>query len=152
MDVPRLSTSQVSLNWQMSPPTNGLSTTFSLNRPPSLAKAVIDRFKELRRQSYVTANPDLKFCPHPSCTETISCSGGRGSSLLTEVPVVTCAQSHSFCFGCGFDSDHRPLICPLISSWIKNAREDAGTSQWIKANTRSCPKCRNNIEKNGGCK
>ncbi|KAJ3476707.1 hypothetical protein NLI96_g10972 [Meripilus lineatus] len=108
-------------------------------------------FKELRRQSYVTAIPDLKFCPHPGCTETVSCTGGRGSSLLTEVPIVRCGQSHPFCFGCGFDSDHRPLICPLISSWLKSAREDAGTSQWIKANTRSCPKCKNNIEKNGGC-
>jgi ariadne-1 len=34
---------------------------------------------------------------------------------------------------------------------LKNAREDAGTSQWIKANTRECPKCHGAIEKGGGC-
>ncbi|TCD67993.1 hypothetical protein EIP91_011662 [Steccherinum ochraceum] len=110
-----------------------------------------ERFKELIRRSYVSANTNLRYCPHPSCTETVSCAGGRGESLLTEVPIVRCGKEHSFCFGCGLDSDHRPLICKLIDVWVKNAREDAGTTQWMKANTKQCPKCGNNIEKNGGC-
>lgn len=122
---------------------------------PFIAKVVDEacctRYKELLRQSFLIANSNLRFCPHPSCTETVSCPGGRGSTLLTVVPVVQCGQKHTFCFGCGMDSDHRPLICKWIPMWLKNAREDAGTSQWIKANTRTCPKCENNIEKAGGC-
>ncbi|KAH8100277.1 hypothetical protein BXZ70DRAFT_1008298 [Cristinia sonorae] len=114
-------------------------------------EAGYSRFVELVRQSYVSANNNLRYCPHPSCTETVSCTGGRGGSLLTEVPIVKCGKDHSFCFGCGIDSDHRPLICKLINIWVKNAREDAGTAQWMKAHTRMCPKCENNIEKNGGC-
>ncbi|TFY60247.1 hypothetical protein EVJ58_g5278 [Rhodofomes roseus] len=39
----------------------------------------------------------------------------------------------------------------LVEFWLKSAREDAGTSQWIKANTRTCPNCKNSIEKAGGC-
>lgn len=119
--------------------------------PPTDTTHLI-RFKELIRRSYVAASSNLRYCPHPSCTETVSCAGGRGDSLLTEVPIVRCGKDHPFCFGCGLDSDHRPLICKLINVWAKNAREDAGTAQWMKANTKMCPKCENNIEKNGGCK
>ncbi|KAH9935819.1 hypothetical protein B0H21DRAFT_699161 [Amylocystis lapponica] len=121
---------------------------------PSIAKLVdplcFQRYRELLLQSYVTAHPHLRFCPHPSCTETVSCSA-MGSTLLTEVPTVRCGAEHVFCFGCGLDSNHRPLICKFVSIWLKNAREDSGTAQWIKANTRTCPKCGNNIEKAGGC-
>ncbi|KAI0333171.1 hypothetical protein GY45DRAFT_1432668 [Cubamyces sp. BRFM 1775] len=112
---------------------------------------VYERYKELVRQSYVGAHSHLRFCPHPGCTETVSCPSGVGSSLLTEVPTVKCGAGHAFCFGCGMDFDHRPLICKYTKLWLENAREDAGTSQWIRANTRTCPKCQNNIEKNGGC-
>ncbi|KAI0628773.1 hypothetical protein C8Q77DRAFT_1145356 [Trametes polyzona] len=122
---------------------------------PSIAKlvepGVNERYKELVLQSYVGAHPRLRFCPHPGCTETVSCSSGTRSSLLTEVPTVKCGVGHVFCFGCGMDADHRPLTCKYVKMWLKNARDDAGTSQWIKANTRTCPKCENNIEKNGGC-
>ncbi|KAI9059786.1 hypothetical protein FKP32DRAFT_1633968 [Trametes sanguinea] len=122
---------------------------------PSIAKlvepSVHERYKELIRQSYVGAHRHLRFCPYPGCTETVSCSAGTGSSLLSEVPTVQCGQGHVFCFGCGMDSDHRPAICKFTKLWLKNARDDAGTSQWIQANTRTCPKCENNIEKNGGC-
>lgn len=132
------------------------STTFK-RQVASLRDAVsadphLPRYKELFMQSYVGANANLRFCPHPSCTETVFSTGGRGDSLLTEVPIVHCGQGHAFCFGCGSDSDHRPLICRMVPEWVKNARDDAGTSQWIKANTRSCPKCQNSIEKAGGCK
>ncbi|EJF62736.1 hypothetical protein DICSQDRAFT_39152, partial [Dichomitus squalens LYAD-421 SS1] len=122
---------------------------------PSIAKlvepSVNERYEELVRQSYVQAHPQLRFCPHPGCPQTVSCTSANKSSLTTVVPTVKCASGHAFCFGCGLDSDHRPIICKLVKSWLKNAREDAGTSQWIKANTRTCPKCENNIEKNGGC-
>lgn len=112
---------------------------------------VCNRYREMIRRSFVQSSTDYKFCPHPGCSETIFCPGGRGESLLTEVPTVHCAKEHSFCFACSGE-DHKPLICKFIAIWNKTARDDAGTSQWLKANTRACPKCENNIEKNGGCK
>jgi len=114
-------------------------------------KDIHERYIELTLQSYVSVRPDLRFCPQPSCTETVLCPGGKGSTFLTEVPIVHCGQGHTFCFGCGLDSDHRPIICKFVSIWLKSAREDAGTMEWIKAHTRSCPRCDNSIEKAGGC-
>lgn len=112
------------------------------------------RYRELFLNSFVSARSNLKFCPYPSCTETISSSIGSGSkhAFTTFVPTVTCNNQHSFCFGCNLDSDHRPVLCHWVGLWQKNTREDAGTAQWIKANTRECPKCSNSIEKSGGCK
>lgn len=112
------------------------------------------RYRELSLNSFVSARSNLKFCPYPSCTETISSSVGSGSKHIftSFVPTVTCSNQHSFCFGCSLDSDHRPVLCHWVSLWQKNTREDAGTAQWIKANTRECPKCSNSIEKSGGCK
>ena len=112
------------------------------------------RYRDLLANSFVSARTNLKFCPYPSCTETISSSVGSSSKHMftTFVPTVTCSNQHSFCFGCNLDTDHRPVLCHWVSLWQKNTREDAGTAQWIKANTRECPKCSNSIEKSGGCK
>lgn len=49
------------------------------------------------------------------------------------------------------ENGHCPVICKLASLWIAS-KDDAGTSKWIEANTRKCPKCHNSIEKAGGCK
>ncbi|EIN07986.1 hypothetical protein PUNSTDRAFT_135502 [Punctularia strigosozonata HHB-11173 SS5] len=111
-----------------------------------------DRYRTLIQSSYVTSHPTrLRFCPYPACTSAVSCSNGSGSSLLTLVPTVTCASGHAFCFGCGMSESHAPLPCKLAATWQTAAREDQGTAQWIKANTRNCPKCKNSIEKGGGC-
>jgi len=124
------------------------------NRLEFISNFSTHRYRELLLNSFVSARTNLRFCPYPSCTETISSSVGSGSkhTFTTFVPTVTCGNQHSFCFGCNSDSEHRPVPCHWVALWQKNTREDAGTAQWIKANTRECPKCSNNIEKSGGCK
>ncbi|KZT24051.1 hypothetical protein NEOLEDRAFT_1135582 [Neolentinus lepideus HHB14362 ss-1] len=114
-------------------------------------KPCYERYQKLVQESYVAANPALRYCPHPSCTQAVHCQGITESSLSSVVPTVSCAENHIFCFGCGLDSDHKPSSCKLVKLWLKNAKEDAGTASWIKANTRTCPKCHQNIEKAGGC-
>ncbi|KIY68447.1 hypothetical protein CYLTODRAFT_489736 [Cylindrobasidium torrendii FP15055 ss-10] len=127
------------------------------------------RFKELLARHYVSCNPSLKFCPHPGCTNTVSCPGASSkSSLLSIVPTVSCgargipgqekgpdsitvAREHKFCFGCPIDSDHRPVICNVAKMWMKKCADDSETANWIKSNTKECPKCNSTIEKNGGC-
>ncbi|KAG6916584.1 hypothetical protein DXG01_006234 [Tephrocybe rancida] len=134
------------------------------------------RFQELLVRHFVASNPNLKYCPYPSCTNTVSCPAAAGrSSLVTVVPIVSCGargiggasqtssqsqsqsegalsgKEHKFCFGCPVESDHRPVVCGVAKMWLKKCRDDSETANWIKSNTKECPKCQSTIEKNGGC-
>lgn len=125
------------------------------------------RFQELLVRHFVASNPNLKYCPYPSCTNTVSCpSASSKASLTTIVPVVSCgargiagssqgsslgSKEHKFCFGCAIESDHRPVVCGVAKLWLKKCRDDSETANWIKSNTKECPKCMSTIEKNGGC-
>ncbi|KZT34184.1 hypothetical protein SISSUDRAFT_992175, partial [Sistotremastrum suecicum HHB10207 ss-3] len=108
-------------------------------------------YQKLISQMFVKSNSHLRFCPFPECDQAVSCRDISESSLNTLVPTVYCVNEHPFCFGCGMDCDHRPVICKIAAIWLRSAKEDSGTSQWLKANTRPCPKCKQMIEKNGGC-
>ncbi|PCH35948.1 hypothetical protein WOLCODRAFT_140135 [Wolfiporia cocos MD-104 SS10] len=112
-----------------------------------------ERFQELLVRHFVSEMPNLKYCPYPSCTHTVSCPSATKSSLATTVPIVNCGASttHSFCFGCNVDSDHRPVICAVAKMWLQKCRDDSETANWIKSNTKECSKCQSTIEKNGGC-
>ncbi|KAH7889015.1 RING-5 domain-containing protein [Phlebopus sp. FC_14] len=119
--------------------------------------ATWERFNELLVRHFVASNPNLKYCPYPSCTYTVSCpAAALKSSLTTIVPTVTCGVNanppHRFCFGCPIESDHRPVICGVARMWLKKCRDDSETANWIKSNTKECSKCQSTIEKNGGCK
>ncbi|KIY53604.1 hypothetical protein FISHEDRAFT_32987 [Fistulina hepatica ATCC 64428] len=122
------------------------------------------RFQELLVRHFVASDRSLKYCPYPSCTNTVKCTAATTkSSLSTLVPIVSCGASsprpgtlmplkqHTFCFGCPIDSDHRPLICAVAKMWLKKCEDDSETANWIKSNTKECSKCQSTIEKNGGC-
>ncbi|KAF8444951.1 hypothetical protein L210DRAFT_3643129 [Boletus edulis BED1] len=118
--------------------------------------ATRERFNELLVRHFVSSNPNLKYCPYPSCTYTVSCPAAASKSALTTiVPTVICGADatppHKFCFGCAIDSDHRPVICGVAKMWLKKCRDDSETANWIKSNTKECAKCQSTIEKNGGC-
>ncbi|KAF4621447.1 hypothetical protein D9613_000058 [Agrocybe pediades] len=133
------------------------------------------RLQELFVRYFVACNANLKFCPYPSCTNTVSCpSAASKSSLTTIVPTVSCGargiggesqemsqsqqlglsikgKEHKFCFGCPIEGDHRPVICNVAKMWLKKCRDDSETANWIKSNTKECTNCQSTIEKNGGC-
>ncbi|KAG8877641.1 hypothetical protein FRB97_003233 [Tulasnella sp. 331] len=120
--------------------------------PLSLEDETKDKFKDLLLRYFVQCSAALRFCPAPSCDYAVSCpSASTKSSLETMVPTVKCENGHDFCFGCGEDSDHRPLICVVAKLWLKKCQDDSETANWIKSNTKECPKCQSTIEKNGGC-
>jgi len=134
------------------------------------------RFQELVLRHFVGSNPNLKYCPYPSCINTVSCpSAASKSSLATFVPTVSCGarglsgqsmvqvplspqsnfslagKEHKFCFGCPIESDHRPVVCSVAWMWLKKCKDDSETANWIKSNTKECTACHSTIEKNGGC-
>lgn len=117
-----------------------------------VSKPNANRYDELVTRDFVAHTKQLKFCPAPSCVYTVSCSfPTHRSSLAKFVPIVACPEGHSYCFGCHVDSDHRPVACAVASLWLKKCQDDSETANWIKSNTKECPKCQSTIEKNGGC-
>ncbi|KIJ23140.1 hypothetical protein M422DRAFT_39761, partial [Sphaerobolus stellatus SS14] len=112
---------------------------------------VLKRYQFLILESLIKSRSSLRFCPFPGCEQVVCCHNATPSSILVQVPTVACSDAHTFCFGCGLDADHRPVICALAKLWLKDAKDDSGSSSWIKANTKICPNCQNATEKNGGC-
>lgn len=111
------------------------------------------RYMELLVRDYVANTPQIKFCPHPGCVHALSCpAAATKGALSTMVPTVQCAEHHEFCFGCTVEGGHRPVICSVSKMWLKKCADDSETANWIKSNTKECPKCQSTIEKNGGCK
>lgn len=69
---------------------------------------------------------------------------------ISLTPIVSCGNDHQFCYNCQYEN-HLPCPCNIVKLWIKKCKDDSETANWIEANTHSCPKCLNSIEKNGGC-
>ena len=135
-----------------------MATDCSLTVPDTFVQAVsepstCDRFYGLIVRHYVAHQPQLKFCPAPSCVHTVKCQAAVSkASLIKVVPTVRCAEGHLFCFGCPIELDHRPLVCNVANLWLKKCQDDSETANWIRSNTKECSKCQSTIEKNGGCK
>ncbi|ODQ67975.1 IBR domain-containing protein [Nadsonia fulvescens var. elongata DSM 6958] len=110
---------------------------------------VYNKYKDLSLKSFVRSRNSIKWCPYPDCDSAVECLV-RDYELKTTVPSVTCANGHSFCFGCSLE-DHQPCLCALVKLWLQKSQDDSETANWIKANTKECSKCHAPIEKNGGC-
>jgi len=51
---------------------------------------------------------------------------------------------------CG-NYSHKPCDCDAATKWLVKASAESENVLWISANTKACPKCKKNIEKNHGC-
>ena len=64
---------------------------------------------------------------------------------------VTCECGQEFCFGCTKVA-HKPIDCDMFQKWLDRISQgDEDTSNWLKLNTKKCPKCKTSIQKNQGC-
>ncbi|CEP03701.1 hypothetical protein PBRA_003308 [Plasmodiophora brassicae] len=102
------------------------------------------QFKQWLLDAFVQGNrTKMKWCPNPDCDKVIENRTGG------EVE-IECRCGYVFCFKCGLEG-HRPCSCELVQQWLKKNSTDSENVNWIIANTKRCPKCHVNIEKNQGC-
>ena len=73
-------------------------------------------------------------------------------SKLGLVMDISCECGERFCFGCNKDA-HKPVDCDLLQTWMDclSEYENIADNNWMKVNTKKCPKCKVPIEKNHGC-
>ncbi|KAJ2289170.1 hypothetical protein IWW55_006347, partial [Coemansia sp. RSA 2706] len=111
--------------------------------------AAAARYEENLMRSFVKELKTLAWCPAPNCEFAVECTVPRAAWAYS-IPTVRCRCGAAFCFGCHKD-DHVPAPCELVERWLQKCKDDSETSNWIKANTKECIKCKSTIEKNGGC-
>ena len=102
------------------------------------------KFLRLFSQSYVDNNKNTAWCPGTDCEIAFRCKEFHNNYN------VECSKGHKSCFNCQ-GTWHDPLDCDMLKKWLKKCQDDSETANWISANTKECPKCYAQIEKNGGC-
>eukprot|EP00388_Colpodella_angusta_P001707 GDKJ01005224.1.p1 GENE.GDKJ01005224.1~~GDKJ01005224.1.p1 ORF type:complete len:508 (+),score=81.82 GDKJ01005224.1:15-1538(+) len=117
----------------------------SKEKKENQTQSSLDRYQQFFLQSFIDDMPDMKFCPNPEGCEMVV---HRLNNLMSTD--VICECGYSFCFNCSHES-HRPADCECVAEWEKFNNDSSHTSMWILANTKPCPKCKKNIEKNQGC-
>lgn len=103
--------------------------------------------------AYVEKNPHVCWCP-----------SGRGCEFaiatdMDNTRMVGCKCGYVFCFSCKAEG-HWPAACDELK-WFRDTNptaremdlqeEENRSVEWILSHTQDCPKCRVNIQKNGGC-
>ena len=106
--------------------------------PPPL----FHKYKMFILRSFVDKRQDVKWCPFPNCQSAASYPKKKAREIV-------CCCGYSWCFGCG-KASHRPLSCELLTKWNQKMTAD-DNDIWLLANTKTCPACKNAIQKNLGC-
>ena len=96
-------------------------------------------------RNFIARSNNIKSCPNPKC------------NLSVRVPVslskeIKCDCGSIFCFQC-LEESHIPCDCEMAKLWKESTKEKGSGEDfvWMKENTKNCPKCGINIEKNQGC-
>eukprot|EP00479_Gromia_sphaerica_P013199 TRINITY_DN7260_c0_g1_i1.p1 TRINITY_DN7260_c0_g1~~TRINITY_DN7260_c0_g1_i1.p1 ORF type:complete len:350 (+),score=65.07 TRINITY_DN7260_c0_g1_i1:131-1180(+) len=118
-----------------------------LRVPSEAFKEMLDdvlykKYKRFIIRAFLSSSKNLVWCPGPGCDMAVQYSGG--------IREIQCSCGHLFCFKCQHQS-HRPSNCSDAKQWMSKNSSDAENANWILANTKVCPRCGTQIEKNQGC-
>lgn len=108
-----------------------------------------DKYQSTLCTRYVRAHSDMKWCPAPDCGKAVKANISVTDESI--IPIAECTCQKQFCLACNIDEDHLPCPCKVAARWIDKLKDESETMTWMSVNTKSCPKCTNPIEKNGGC-
>jgi ariadne-1 len=109
-------------------------------------KIIQSKYIKMITKNYVMNCEYIKMCPREHCSNVIKIEEGE----ISETFAVCCSCCNWFCFQCQTEA-HDPLSCEMAEHWKSYLVSDVLTNDWIINNTKKCPNCHSNIEKNGGC-
>ena len=92
------------------------------------------------KKSYIDINKQTKWCPNPKCTHAVEYPSMKMADVI-------CLCGQDYCFKC-VKKAHRPIHCDILQKWFDRIKNGDDTDSWIKLNTKQCPKCKTNIQKN----
>lgn len=97
----------------------------------------VNAILEIARREWFTAN--TKQCPTPNCNYVFM----NEQNIAQEIRCPQCRQE--YCASCLIEHEE-DMTCEQALG-----ERDHATGAWINNNTKQCPRCHTNIEKNGGC-
>lgn len=100
-------------------------------------------YRRFLGKSYCQESKTIKFCPVPGCDYVAE------NYDMTNFK-ITCKCGNDFCFRCSKEY-HEPCSCKMIQEWNEKNSNESENIRWIRINTKPCPNCSRNIEKNNGC-
>ncbi|CAN5142705.1 hypothetical protein BH09DEP1_BH09DEP1_3350 [soil metagenome] len=110
--------------------------------------AKIAELSEIQLKEYLTKEQNTKNCPTTNCG--FSFINERADQFTMQCPDCKkeycgkCLHKHESTTSCQQAEQNRAIANDT------NAQERAN-AQWLAENTRTCPQCKTNIQKNGGC-
>ena len=94
-------------------------------------------------KNFTSANLYIKMCPNPHCGICVK-------TIYNKSTDIKCLCGKTFCFKC-YSEGHRPCECEMMYIWQQKNQSDGEDEKWIRAYTKKCPHCGNQIEKSTGC-
>jgi len=104
----------------------------------------VPRWNTATTQLFVAGSREHSQCPSPDCPLVAHIC----KDVVGRTPSVECTRcNHRYCFHCK-EEPHEPARCSDMAEW--NAIVES-SELWVLKNTKKCPSCHANIEKNEGC-
>jgi len=104
------------------------------------------RYEQFTLGGVLGLDDNCRWCPRRGCqTPTI----GNPDSPMIRCPKPNC--HFTYCFNCKVEW-HADITCEQYEQWKKdNGNGGDLFEKWRQKNTKPCPNCKTNIQKNGGC-
>ena len=106
-----------------------------------------EKYQNNSLKDVVTCHSGMRFCPSRNC-EMVVFTPEPKPNTPQKVHCTGC--NSTYCFTCTLDH-HAPTDCKSMKNWLTKCKDDSATANYIRANTKNCPKCDSTIEKNSGC-
>jgi len=109
-----------------------------------------EKYKNFQLKNFIESSQTLKYCPGADCDRVANFLGVYflGNELNAGKTCEACETD--FCLGCEGEP-HPSLTCKLLKAWMDKMKDPTESENWIRKNTKACPKCKVKIEKNHGC-
>jgi len=109
-------------------------------------KKIFLKYEEFLLSAALNDDPNCRWCPRPGC----------GTAMIGDPtrPMMLCPSpkcKFAFCFNCR-EEWHADVTCEKYQEWkLENNEAEKRYLNWAEVNTKQCPSCKSQIEKNGGC-
>lgn len=109
------------------------------------SKCVFERYDTLLLRRALQALEDFRWCKNAECGSGQIHEGGH------DAPIMRCGGCKQLsCFTHDLPWHHGKTCQEMDVTLARNAN-DAASKAYIESKTKPCPKCRESIEKEGGC-